>query len=143
MAVTLQSAIDEIMADLVAALTTVRSAPDDPPEQVAAFPFMTVHPGAGAWEGGPAGMKMGLHSITVELHVARSQGLARAVSEALGFAESVPNTIFKGRDADQFNHTIDTFDRITYTFGPLSWAGVDTFGWIFKVEGVKQMTVVA
>jgi len=143
MAVTLQDAINEITADLVAALTTVRSAPADPPEQVAAYPFLTVHPGTGTWEEGPAGMKKGLHSIVVELHVARTPGLARAVSEALGFAESVPNTIFKGRDADRFNGTIDTFDRITYTFGPLKWDIVDTFGWIFKIEGVKQQTVIS
>lgn len=142
MAVTLQGAIDEVMADLKAALPTVRSAPDDPPEQVNAFPFMTVHAGSGAWEEGPAGMKKGLHSIVVELHVARAAGLARAVSEALGFAESVPNTIFKGRNTDRFNGTIDTFDRISYTFGPLSWAGVDTFGWVFKVEGVKQQSAI-
>ena len=142
MAVTLQAAIDEIRADLVAALTTVRAAPEDPPEQVNVFPFMTVHAGTGAWEEGPAGTKKGLHSVVVELHVARTAGLARAVSEALGFAESVPNTIFKGRNADRFNGTIDTFDRITYTFGPLSWAGVDTFGWVFRIEGVKQQSAI-
>jgi hypothetical protein len=55
----------------------------------------------------------------------------------------VPNTIFRGRDADRFNGTIDTFDRITYTFGPMSWAGVDTFGWIYRIEGVKQQTTIA
>jgi len=142
MTVTLQGAIDEIMADLKVALPTVRNAPDDPQEQVAAFPFMTVHAGTGAWEEGPAGLKKGLHTIIVELHVARAQGLARAVSEALGFAEGVPNAVFGGRDADRFNGTIDTFDRITYTFGPISWAGVDTFGWVFRIEGVKQQTTI-
>jgi len=46
---TLQSAIDEIQTE-VRALSGIRSAPDEPPDQMGAYPFAVAYAGKGVWE---------------------------------------------------------------------------------------------
>ncbi len=135
---TLDDAIGEIQAD-IRALDGIRAAPDYAPEQMNAFPFSVVYPGSGEFTSDvPGGMK-GLHSITIELHVARKD-LPRDIAKAMPFVQSIPNALLKAvatQGGDRFGGTIDTFGRITYEFGPLDWGATQTIGWRFRMEGVK------
>ena len=66
---TLQAAITQIQA-LTEAVSGVRAAPDEPPDQISHFPFVACFPESGYYTpGAPAGMMQGLHNIVVEVHV--------------------------------------------------------------------------
>ena len=134
---TVQEAIDQIAADL-RALTGIRGAPDEPPEQMAVYPFIVCYTRSGSWEIAPVGVRKGLHNIAVELHVARKD-LARDVQGAMAYSDSVPNALLKAltTSGDRFASTISTFQRISYTFGPMEWAGQATIGFRWTLEGVK------
>jgi hypothetical protein len=138
---TLQQAIDAIQADL-GALDGIRGAPDEAPESINVFPFVVCYPSSGEWRSDIPGAKIGLHTITVELHVARKD-LPRDIQKAMAYSESIPNALLKAvatTAGDRFAGTIATFDRITYTFGPLGWGGMETFGFRFQISGVKMQS---
>lgn len=135
---TLDDAISEIQAD-IRALEGIRAAPDYAPEQLNVFPFCVVYPGSGEFVSDVPGGMRGLHSITIELHVARKD-LPRDIAKAMPYVESIPNALLKTiatQGGDRFGGTISTFARITYEFGPLDWGGTQTIGWRFRIEGVK------
>jgi hypothetical protein len=137
----LQEAIAKVQT-YMAALSGIRAAPAFPPEKLDPFPFSVAYAGGGVWEPGPAGVKTGLHIIVVEVHVARGD-LSHAVEKAMSFSDSVPNLLFsKLYNDNKWGGTLDTFQKITYTFGPMKWNDVQTIGFRFKVEGIKMQTAV-
>jgi len=134
---TLSNAIAQVQS-LVRGLAGVRDAPDYPPEKASAFPFAVAYPGTGRWVGGaPAGEKRGLHTIIVELHVARKD-LPRDVEGAMGYVESIPNAIL---NAPTLSGTVDTVNEIRYTFGALNYGDLQTIGYRFEVD-IKQRSAV-
>lgn len=138
---TLQQVIDEIQADL-GALTGIRGAPDEAPEQINKFPFIVCYPLSGEWHSDIPGAKIGLHTIAIALHVARKD-MPRDIQKAMAYAESIPNALLKvvaTQSGDRFNNKIETFDRITYTFGSIGYGGTDTIGFVFQIQGVKMQS---
>jgi hypothetical protein len=136
---TLQQAIAAIQAD-IRALTGIVAAPDYAPEQVNAFPFCIVYPTSGDFVSDIPGSLVGLHTITIELHIARKD-LPRDIAQAMVYVESIPNVLLKTiatQGGDRFGGTISTFERITYDFGPLDWGGTQTVGFRFRLVGVKM-----
>lgn len=122
----------------VRALPGVRDAPDYPPEELGNYPFALGYVGGGVWKFGPTGVKKGLHTIVVELHVARKD-LSKDIKSAMVFSDSIPNLLMsKLLNDNKWNNTIDTFEQITYTFGSLGWNEVATIGFRFRVEGIKM-----
>jgi hypothetical protein len=135
---TLQQVIDEIQADL-RTISGIRAAPDEAPEQINLFPFVVAYPGAGRWYSDVPGSKILLASVIVELHVARKD-LSRDIVAAMTYAESVPNKLLYAvahTSGDRFNNTVSTLGEINYTFGPLGWGGMDTFGFRWTITGIK------
>ena len=123
-------------------LPGVREAPDYPPESLNSYPFVLGFAGGGVWRFGPAGDKKGLHSITLELHVARKD-LPKDVEKSMGFSDSIPNLLMsKLINDNKWNNTIDTFDQISYTFGPLGWGNEPTLGFRFKIENIKMQSTI-
>lgn len=138
---TLQQVIDQIQADL-GALTGIRGSPDEAPEQINQFPFIVCYPISGEWRSDIPGAKIGLHTIGVALHIARKD-LPRDIQKAMAYSESIPNALLKvvaTTDGDRFNSTIETFDRITYTFGSIGYGGTETVGFVFQILGVKMQS---
>jgi len=135
---TLQQVIDEIQAD-IRALSGIRAAPDEAPEQINIFPFVVAFPGPGTWSSDIPGNKINLASVVVELHVARKD-MAKDIQAAMVYENSIPNVLLKAvasTAGDRFNNTVSTFDNITYTFGSLGWGGMDTFGFRWTINGIK------
>lgn len=135
---TIQAAIAYIQG-LAEGLTGIRQAPDFPPEQMNVFPFAVCYPSAGEFRAGPIGLMKGLHSLVVEIHVARKD-LPRDVETALPFGELLAAAVF---DDPTLGGTVDTVradEGITYTFGALAWGGQATIGWRITVP-VKIQTV--
>ena len=133
---TLQEAIDRVQA-LVGALSDIREAPDEPPETMAVFPFAVAYALRGRWDFPSASWAIGYHTIILELHVARVD-LARDVQQSMAYSESIPNALIGDIT---LNSTVDTITSISYTYGPLGWGDVKTFGWRYEIE-VKQKRAV-
>ncbi len=91
---TLQDIIDQIQ-DVTGGLTGVRSAPDKPPDNAAAWPVVVAYASSGQWRGGdPPQLMTGIHNITVQMHVPRKD-LARDTALLMAYAKSLPNAIYK------------------------------------------------
>ncbi len=133
----LQDAIAAVQV-LVKTISGIREAPAYPPEQLELFPYAVAYSGGGVWEFGPAGDKKGLHNIVVELHIQR-KALARDVSAAMAYSDSIPNILMKN---PTLSGTVNTFQSISYTFGPLGYGGIETIGFKFTISNVKMQTAI-
>jgi len=137
---TLQKAIDQIQTE-VGAISGIRAAPDEPPDQISVYPFAVCFADNGTYDIGPPEVMTGLHTITLELHIARKD-LTRDVQKAMVYAKSIPNAIYKGF-TDGNLAAIATLSTIRYEFGALGWGGIDTLGFRFFIEGVKTQDAIA
>lgn len=137
---TLQQVIDQIQTQ-VRAVTGIRKAPDEPPEQLNYFPFAVCYARTGELRIGPPDLLHGVHEIWLEIHVARKD-LARDVTAVMPYGDSVPDAIF-GAYADGTFTTMDAMGNIAYSFGPMAWGGVDTIGWRFRLQGVKVQNAIS
>jgi len=130
------------MIQYVRTLRGIREAPDYAPEEIGNYPFALAYPGGGVMDFGPANDRKGLHTLTLELHIARKD-LSNDVKKAAPFVDSIPNLLmYKLQNDNQWNGTISTFQRISYTFGSLGWNQIETFGVRFRVEEVKIQTAI-
>ena len=132
-------ALKEAVAEIVDELQTIkgiRRVPDEPPENNDQFPFAVVYPLTGFFNTLTSSAQMkGMHSINIELHVARKD-LPRDYATVMNLIDEIPFQIMKLRLDGLLNH-MATFGNIEYIFGPLSWAGVDTLGVTYTITEVK------
>jgi len=139
---TLQQIIDDIQDATAAVSTNIRAAPDEPPDQMSAYPFVVAFASSGEYSWLPGPVMKGLHNIAVQLHVSH-QDQARDVAVAMVYAKAIPNAIFAALVSDLLAGTCDTFTTISYTFGGMEYGGVPTLGFQFLVEGVKTKDAVS
>lgn len=136
---TIKKAIQEIV-DEIRNVRDLRSVPDAPPENNDVFPFAVVYPVSGTFEKQSWGWSVDLHNVAIELHVARKD-LPRDFMQIVDVFDSIPNQLESGLQNDRFS-TVDTWGNITYIFGALEWAGVETLGVTFTMESVKLIGTV-
>jgi len=136
---TLQDAIDQIQA-VVRAVEGIRQAPDEPPEGLNFFPFAVAYVEAGEWIIGPPELMTGLHTVVIELHVARKD-LPRDVEAAMRYAKAIPNAILDAHRKAEFT-AFQTFERMTYEFAALGWGGTETLGFRFRIERLKTQDAI-
>ena len=134
----LQDAIDEIQV-LMRALPGIRDAPDEPPDQIAAYPFVVAYASTGTWDAQTPETIIGLHNIIIELHIAR-RDLPHAVEEAMKYSDQIPDTLYKAL-RDQTISAIETWNNLTYIFGELNYDMVETIGFQFTLNGVKMREI--
>lgn len=131
---TLQAAIDSIQT-ACGGVSSVLYAPDDPPEGVAAFPFVVTYPITFTIEQGPMGMLTYLYDIGVELHVARKD-LPYDIAKLMGYAQSIPNAFIGALNDNGAAQGI-----VTGTFGVLGWgpeeATIPTIGFRWVIQQIK------
>lgn len=127
--------IDEIVNQLRDKVTGLRRIPDAPPESNDQFPFAVVYPVSGSYSGHTPEDMVGLHDINIELHILRKD-LPRNFDSVIDLQDDIPNALLVGIKDSDFSDLI-TFGDITYTFGALEWAGVQTLGVTYTVSGVK------
>jgi len=130
----LKNAVAEIIDELQT-MSGIRRVPDEPPENNEQFPFAVVYPLTGLFTQGPAVLMKSLHSINIELHVARKD-LPRDYTQVMDLIDEIPYQLMKLRKDGGLSQ-IATFGEINYTFGPLSWAMVDTLGVTYTITNVK------
>lgn len=132
----LQEVVDELKN-----LRDIRRIPDEPPENNDVFPFAVVYPISGIFQKIGAGFMTNLHNINIELHVARKD-LPRDYAQVVDLLDRIPNQLEIGLESGRFS-SVTTWENITYTFGPLSWAGVDTLGVTFTMNNTKLLDTVS
>lgn len=132
----LSSAIVYIQA-LMRQVEGVKAAPDYPPEQLDPFPFVVAFPGSGTWAFGGGGFARGLHTIELQVHIARKD-LPHDVEAITKFVDLIP---LKLLGDPTLGGTISTFGTVRYEFVPMVWNSVSTIGVRFFIEGVKMEQV--
>jgi hypothetical protein len=128
--VALQTIVDNVQT-IVASLSGIRSAPDDPIESPNAFPFGATFPGSGTWDGGSVGkiLTRASHDISVIIVVARKD-LPRDIQKSIGYADLFQAAI----QADPtLSGAVDVVDLLNYTFGPIAWGGTECRGYTFSL----------
>lgn len=129
MANELVNAYKELRKTLANNITGLRYAPDYPPENASAFPFMVIAPESGSFEIGQNDATAN-HVMRIQIHVARKD-LGRDIETVLPYGDLIKDTI--GRNL-QLGGTIDGLvGEVSYTFGAIGYAGVETVGFDFSV----------
>lgn len=130
----IESVVTQLQS-VVADVSGIRAAPVYPPEAMNVYPFAVCYARSGSYQIGPPEVMTGLHTIVIEVHVAR-RDLARDVQNLIEYVDAVPAAIFAALADGQLT-ALSTIANIRYEFGPMGWAGVDTLGYRFYLEGVK------
>jgi len=131
----IQEVISQIQRRLASRVQGLRAAPSRPPDGMGYYPFAVCFPAEGVLNSGPPGLVTGLHTLIIQVHLAR-RDLARDVASATPMIKDVANEIFAGLE-DGTLDAMQTFEQIVYEFGGMEWAGQETIGVQFRIEGVK------
>ena len=133
---TLQDAIEAVQ-DAVLSVSGVYNAPDSPTGVTGgSYPFVLTTADVGEWAFGAPGEAKGLHSIRTELHFP-FKGLAWTIEKCMEYSDNIPLALMKD---STLGGVIDTFESISYTFGPLGYMGIDTIGFAWTLNNVKIRT---
>ena len=126
----LQTIVDNTQA-IVAGLSGMRSAPDDPIENPNAFPFGATFPSQGNWDGGHIGKVLtnASHDITVIIAVARKD-MPRDIQASIGYADLFQAALQADPTLSGAVHVVDS---LSYTFGPILWGGIELLGYTFSL----------
>lgn len=135
----LKDAVAEIVDELQT-ISGIRRVPDAPPENNEQFPFAVVYPLTGTYQQEMTHFLKGLHSINIELHVARKD-LPRDYAQVMELIDTIPYELTKKLKDGEYSN-LATLGVIEYVFGPLEWAGVPTLGVTYTINNVKIETAV-
>lgn len=133
----LETAISEIV-NVLRTVEGVKNVPINPPETQPYETFIVVYPFSGSYNIGPIGDRKGLHQISVDVLVKRTdiaknistlKPLIDLVSYALIYQVSTGGTIF--------NNSISTFSSLTYNWTSTDYGGVPVVGYHFTMIDVK------
>jgi hypothetical protein len=96
------------------------------------WPFSVAFPRRGTFSGGGGGSVglEGYHTIVVQLHYAR-KNQEQAYARIVPYLEPVIKAITDDPTLTGSVTTID--DQISYTFGGLTYAAIETIGWEFEI----------
>ena len=114
----------------------IRAAPDYAPDKLTVFPFALAYAKMGVFEVAPIGYGKGLHTVVVEVHVARKD-LPRDIQAAMAFSDAIPLALLADTT---LGGVVSTFGRVRYEFGPMAWGGMETLGFRFFIEEIKLQT---
>lgn len=112
------------------------TAPDYPPDQIAAYPFAITYASSGLWKWTAYQVITGLHDIICEIHIARID-LPRDVERAMPYGERFVKAVFDDPTLSAAFNSGAVMGPISYTFGLLGYFGQSTIGWQFTIENVK------
>lgn len=121
--------------------------PLNPPSMMSYSEFALVYPFSGNVQIGEVGTRMALHSIAIDI-LTKNTDIARALAIVKPFVDIVSHAVefevsydSDGNAGSQFNHSIDTFARFTYSFiGQSDYGGIPVIGYHCFMEDVKIRT---
>lgn len=136
------SAINDALAaiaDVVETISGIKKVDEPPTEQQSEYPFSIVYFQNGTLVAAPIGSKKNLFNVAVEV-LTKKIKVQEDLAHVNPFLDSVPTALIAevADGGSQFNHTIQTFDRIAIEFLPLyEYAGVPMIGYRFTMIDVK------
>jgi len=135
MATTIEQVTDAVVAKLKA-LTGVKFAPDEPPEQMTAYPFVVVWWSEGEAREVDATWGYTLDTVVAQVHIARKD-LANDVRTVRGFGDTVRKALVQD---PSLGGVVCSLNRLYMAFRPMEWGGVQTLG--YHIELTYKYTII-
>lgn len=127
---TIYDAAKYVQSSIVASVSGIRSAPEDPPDDMSVYPFAVCFPSNGQLTGNEDNGK-DFHTLILQVHGTRKD-LPRDYAAVIGYIETVGHAL---RDDPTLGGNVETIvGEIEYSFGQMEWAGVQTLGPQFQFE---------
>lgn len=140
---TIQAACLQI-ASVIRTVPGIRQVHDYAPDNPNAFPAAIIYPGSGAFQNYTIGNQRSLSDITIDvLEPMQQQQLARFMDTFTAFVDTIPAALLAqmAGSGSRFGNTLETFERIDYTFLPrIEYAADPMRGYRFIIRGVKILT---
>jgi hypothetical protein len=122
---------------LVRAIPQVRSAPDFAPEKAPVGDIFSItYPEAGTAFFGTPGERKDLFSVVVEIMTPRKD-LPRDIEKMTRLHQDFLDALMRD---PTFGGTVETYNRIEWTFGPLAWNEAEALGYRFFIRDIKLRT---
>ena len=121
----------------IAGVSGIKFAPDYPPDSASDFPFAVAYLDTFRVEQNTPEDVRALHTVRVELHVARKD-LPEDIYTLLPFFETMTNAIINYLLDNVYAHA-----GITGTFGRLAWDDTATIGFAWTIQDVKIVTALS
>ena len=140
----LQDVIDR-MQDKIEAITGIKGASNYLPESLPSTEnWVVLYPGASQFIGGmPAGMMTALYSVVIEVHTPRTN-LPASIKRIMPYFSTIPNALYDDLFDGYLNNTVSTIgDIISSGLISMSYAGIDTVGFRYTVNGIKIQSTVS
>lgn len=122
-------------------VTGIRQVHDYAPDNPNAFPVAIIYPALGSAGNYAIGMARSLHDITIDvLEPQQQQTLPRFMAAFIPFVDLVTSALLAqmATTGGRFTATIDTFDRVDYSFiGRVDYAADPMRGYRFIMRQVK------
>lgn len=131
---TLQGFIDEVITVIEDNSTIADYVPDEVPLDLKDTPASPVWASSGVVTTGPAGQVKYLHNVRLGILGSLEQ-MPKINDIFLPELETIVEALQSKHDSGFTN--ADTYGDITYTYGPIEWAGIMFFGFLITIEDVK------
>lgn len=140
----MQDALDALIAILTANYETgTHKIPQRfavPPEASSEYPFAVTFARSGKVIVRPVGVKRGLDTLVLQIHVARTGEVDAEIEQLMFYSDDIPMLILND---PTLGGSVDVVLEIRYTFGPLNWGGQQlTIGWEFEID-VKRLATLS
>ena len=142
MAQPLEAACLAIAAVVRNHVTAIRQVHDYTPDNPNAYPMAVVYPLSGNRGVYTIGNQRALHDITIDVLEPQQQStLARFMASFIPLVDLVSDALLSEITGGRFGNTIETFDRVDYSFIPrIDYAADPMRGYRFVVRGVKILS---
>lgn len=137
---TIAAALTAISAT-VAGVSGIKSAPDNPQENINEYPFALTYVMDGTLNIGPIGTRKSLLNISIDLLTVR-RDISLDMAILTPYLDSIPHALASeiSYTGDRFSNTLETFEKITLQFLPFyDYAGAQMIGYRFIMENVKLL----
>lgn len=136
------SVINQVVT-VLKTISALKNVPINPPEQMNYETFAVVYPFSGSIDAAPIGVKESLHNIAIDALTVRTD-LARNMATVKPFIDSIPVPLLQqvsfdsdGNPGQQFGTTIETFEKLSYSWLETDYGGTPVVGYHFLMENVK------
>jgi hypothetical protein len=126
----LERVITAIQAKVQALEPALRSAPDQPIENVSAFPFGTTLIRRVEYSQQSGSLRTGLHTAVVQIHIARKD-LPRDIVKAMPYGETLPVALLNDLT---LSGAVSHVGPVRGVFKAMEWGDQETIGWEFEID---------
>ena len=128
--------VQEAIQSIARALPGVRSAPSQPPDSPAAYPFVVTLPAQGGLSCNNEGWFTGLHTLQTEIHVCRRDMTYDAV-RLITLLQAFYRALMA---SPTLSGTVSTVNDVRYYWRTMEWAGQETRGYLIQIDVKLQET---